>query len=104
MPILIFAAIRHHMIILIGHTDVAAWDDCITVVELFGGMANGLECMLRNGFYERNYYYCDTMRCARVVVAHRLQAMSDQSPVHFPVTSWNAAFTIHAAPKCLQHL
>ena len=65
----------------------------VTVMELFGGMAAGLEMLLRNGVRVAQYYYCDHNAAARSVALHRLEALTRAYPDHLPTEAWLDAFT-----------
>jgi len=52
----------------------------ITLVELFGGLAAGLEMFLASGVRVLRYLYCDTDPVAQAVANHRCNVMSKQYP------------------------
>ena len=64
-----------------------------TVLELFGGMAAGLEMLLRNGVKVIQYYYCDHSPAARQVALHRLQWLTLSYPDQLPTEAWLDALT-----------
>jgi hypothetical protein len=65
----------------------------VVLLELFGGIATGLECVLRNGIRVRKYVYCDTDPVAQRVAAHRMHQLSAQYPALLPHESFAEAFT-----------
>ena len=67
-------------------------NDGLTVLELFGGMASGLEMCLRNGFAIRRYIYCDKDDNARAIAQYRLQGFSFKYPDLLPPSAWESAF------------
>jgi len=77
----------------IHNTFQQAQTNGLTVVELFGGMASGLEMCLRNGFPIRRYIYCDKSDSARAIARHRLQGLSLQYPDLLPPSVWEHAFS-----------
>lgn len=70
-----------------------ACTDGVVLLELFGGIAAGLEMVLRNGIKVVRYLYCDIDPVARRVAAHRLHQLSAQYPALFPLESFSNAFT-----------
>ena len=64
----------------------------LTVVELFGGMASGLEACLRNGIPIKRYIYSDKSDAARAIAEYRLQGLSLQYPLLLPPEAWENAF------------
>ena len=65
----------------------------ITVFEPFGGMASGLEMVLRNGLTVSRYIYCDNDAAATLVARHRLEALTAQFPNQLTREAWKDAFT-----------
>ena len=65
----------------------------ITVLELFGGLAGGLEMLLRNRINVNKYIYCDNGREATLVAQRRLGALTLQFPGQLKRESWSEAFT-----------
>ncbi|GAX86312.1 hypothetical protein CEUSTIGMA_g13724.t1, partial [Chlamydomonas eustigma] len=71
----------------------SAFHGGVTILELFGGMVSGLDCILRNGVHVHRYYYCDKSPSARRVAANRLHELSMRYPHQFPFEAWSTAFT-----------
>ncbi|GAX86477.1 hypothetical protein CEUSTIGMA_g13886.t1 [Chlamydomonas eustigma] len=71
----------------------SAFHGGVTILELFGGMVSGLDCILRNGVHVHRYYYCDKSPSARRVAANRLNELSMRYPHQFPFEAWSTAFT-----------
>ena len=69
-----------------------AFQSGLTVLELFGGMASGLEMCLRNGMPVRRYLYCDKSPEARRIAEYRLHCLSFQYPDLFSPQAWEHAF------------
>jgi hypothetical protein len=65
----------------------------VTVMEIFGGMAAGLEMVLRQGITVNRYIYCDHNPIARTIAHHRLLSLSAEYGPHFPHEAWENAFT-----------
>jgi hypothetical protein len=63
------------------------------VIELFGGMVSGLDCLLRNGIHIIQYSYCDISNQARLVAHHRLTQLTAQYPDQLTFEAWSSAFT-----------
>jgi hypothetical protein len=79
---------------VIGPSFIAnACADGVVVLELFGGMATGLEMVLRNGIRVIRYLYCDDDCVAQHVAAHRMHHLSSQYPALFLLESFRDAFT-----------
>ena len=66
----------------------------VHVIELYGGLAGGLEMLLRNGIPIQKYYYCDKFRPAQTVASLRMQTLSMKYPELFPAQAWADAFTL----------
>ncbi|GAX85939.1 hypothetical protein CEUSTIGMA_g13355.t1, partial [Chlamydomonas eustigma] len=74
----------------------AIHSDGVRVIELFGGMVSGLDCLLRNGvkiLLILQYSYCDLSHQARAVAHHRLTQLTVQYPDQLPLEAWSSAFT-----------
>ncbi|GAX86356.1 hypothetical protein CEUSTIGMA_g13768.t1, partial [Chlamydomonas eustigma] len=71
----------------------AIHSDGVRVIELFGGMVSGLDCLLRNGVKILQYSYCDLSHQARAVAHHRLTQLTVQYPDQLPLKVWSSAFT-----------
>ncbi|GAX74744.1 hypothetical protein CEUSTIGMA_g2191.t1 [Chlamydomonas eustigma] len=67
--------------------------DGVRVIELFGCMVSGLDCLLRNGVKILQYSYCDLSHHARAVAHHRLTQLTVQYPDQLPLEAWSSAFT-----------
>lgn len=52
----------------------------VVVLELFAGMAAGLEAVLRTGIKVRKYYYCDRDDDTRKMARHRLDELRTEFP------------------------
>ena len=65
----------------------------LTVVELFGGIASGLEMCLRNGIPVQRYIYCDKSDSVRSIAEFRLQELSVRYPSLLSPDAWKDAFT-----------
>ena len=65
----------------------------VTVLELFGGMASGLEMALRNGIVVSKYIYCDKSKDATAVARLRLETLTTQYPNQLQREAWQGAFT-----------
>jgi hypothetical protein len=63
------------------------------VIELFGGMVSGLDCLLCNGVNIIQYSYCDISNQARVVAHHMLTQLTAQYPDLLAFEAWSSAFT-----------
>jgi hypothetical protein len=70
-----------------------AMQEGVTVLELFGGMAGGLEMLLRNSVSVKRYMYCDKSPQARAIAEFRLTDLSHRYPDLFPREAWEGAFT-----------
>ena len=66
----------------------------ITLVELFGGLAAGLEMFLARGVRVLRYLYCDTDIVARAVANHRCNQLSQQYPNLFSTDAWEDMFRL----------
>ncbi|GAX86401.1 hypothetical protein CEUSTIGMA_g13811.t1 [Chlamydomonas eustigma] len=71
----------------------SAFHGGVTILELFGGIVSGLDCILRNGVHVHRYYYCDKSPSARRVAANRLHELSMRYLHQFPFEAWSTAFT-----------
>ena len=66
----------------------------ITLCELFGGMAAGLEMLLRNGVCVRRYLYCDIDPAARAVAQHRVSQFLHHYPTLIDPSAVSEAFSL----------
>jgi hypothetical protein len=74
----------------------------VTVLELFGGLAGGLEMILRNGWTVQKYIYCDKDPQSRAIASHRLKALSISYADQFPISAWDKAFD--SIPQDVWHI
>ncbi|GAX86472.1 hypothetical protein CEUSTIGMA_g13882.t1, partial [Chlamydomonas eustigma] len=74
----------------------------INVIELFGGMISGLDCLLRCGVHIHRYHYCDCSAVARSVAYHRLQQLSQKYPLQLPTSAWERCFS--TLPQDVYHV
>jgi transposase InsO family protein len=66
----------------------------VTLFEPFGGMAAGLEAVLRNGIPVRRYIYCDRSQVAQAVASHRIKLLAKRfGPRLLPPKACGKAFT-----------
>ena len=65
----------------------------VTVLELFGGMASGLEVALRNGIVVSKCIYCDKSKEATAVARLQLETLTAQYPNQLQREAWQGAFT-----------
>lgn len=75
-----------------GRTIQAMLSGSVTLFEPFGGLAAGLEMLLRNGVVISRYIYCDISAAARAIAAHRLGLLSAAYPGQLPPDAWADAF------------
>ena len=59
----------------------------LTVLEIYGGTAAGLEALLKTGHYIHKYTWADTNPDAHTSVKHRLTQLHLQYPLQLPLTS-----------------
>lgn len=59
----------------------------LVLVELFGGLAAGLEMALRNGMQISQYIYCDISPAAQAIAKHRVAELHGRYPHSFPFTA-----------------
>ncbi|GAX81110.1 hypothetical protein CEUSTIGMA_g8544.t1 [Chlamydomonas eustigma] len=74
----------------------------INVIELFGGMISGLDCLLRCGVHIHRYHYCDCSSVARSVAYQRLQQLSQKYPLQLPTSAWERCFS--TLPQDVYHV
>lgn len=65
----------------------------LTVLELFGGIATGLEALLQSGMAVRRHFYVDIDPIARKVAESRMVEFTTRFPQQFPTSAWKATFT-----------
>ena len=66
----------------------------VTLYEPFGGIAAGLEMVLRSGIPVHRYIYSDILPQARAAAAHRLSRLAQQyGPALLPQSAYARAFT-----------
>jgi hypothetical protein len=70
----------------------AAAENGVCMLELCGGIAAGVEAVLRTGLTVNRYYYMDIDPVARHVARHRLIQLSAQYPTQFTPKAWMEAF------------
>ncbi|GAX73351.1 hypothetical protein CEUSTIGMA_g804.t1 [Chlamydomonas eustigma] len=66
--------------------------DGVRVIELFGGMVSGLDCLLRKGVKILQYSYCDLSHHVRAVAHHMLTQLIVKYPDQLPQEAWSSAF------------
>ncbi len=59
----------------------------LTVLEIHGGTAAGLEALLKTGHYIHKYTWADTNPDAHTSVKHRLTQLHLQYPLQLPLTA-----------------
>ncbi len=67
--------------------------ECITLLELFGGIGTCLEALLQLGMVVQKYFYVDIDPIARQVAASRMMELTARFPQQFTTTAWKASFT-----------
>jgi site-specific DNA-cytosine methylase len=65
----------------------------MVLIELFGGMAAGLEALLRNGVSILRYLYSDISVPAQQVAAFRCMTLHHKYPNLLPLSAFSATFT-----------
>jgi site-specific DNA-cytosine methylase len=81
---------------------LAAEQEGVVVMELFGGMCAGLEMCLRNGLRVKRYLYCDSDSKVRMLAASRVERLSARYPHLLPRESYQGAFK--ALPQDVRQL
>ena len=76
----------------------------LTLFEPFGGMASGLEMLLRNGVCVRRYLYSDIDAIARAVATFRVKNLSSAYPELFPPSAWEDMFCLPQDVKAIKSL
>ncbi|CAM6097627.1 unnamed protein product [Calypogeia fissa] len=69
----------------------------ITLLELFGGIATGLEALLQSGMVIRKYFYVDVDPLARRVTESRLMQLTSRFLHQFSTAAWSSSFTFFPA-------
>ena len=71
----------------------AATSKGLVVIELFGGLAAGLDMVLTMGLPVHRYWYCDRDATAQTVARHRLGNLAARHPTQLPAAATAATFT-----------
>ncbi len=66
----------------------------VVLVELFGGICTGLECMLHQGITVKKYIYCDIDPAAQRVAHFRMCQLAAQFPSQFPTALVEQSFQL----------
>ena len=59
----------------------------LTILEIYGGTAAGLEALLRTGHHIQKYTWADTNPDTHTSTKHRLAQLQKQYPTQLPLTS-----------------
>ncbi len=70
----------------------SAMEEGITLYEPFGGLAAGLEMVLRNNIPVKRYIYSDINQCAQEVAKHRIAILHHKYQNLLPKSAWQHAF------------